>query len=575
VAIQLNLLTSLVDFLNMALSLWIAVYIFSRGRNNRITFRAVIVLLAMAFYFLNAFTFVYNPTNWRLSTGALLVAVVAMHNLTYLLLPERLQKKFDWAPRVVFGLGVITAFILVASPNFPEESNYFIQPPNSSAWSIVIDAYFIFASLATIYNLYLIIRIGYRPLNFSFYLALFFGISVIGYVAFGALFNIALPRLVASSMILIGLLLLGFSVAKHQVLIERRTVPYDFAISSFAIVAITILFILVGLQMKLSGFQLVVIAILVITTFSAYDLTRDSILRFYSRREQIKRREVSQMARNATTQNSLQKSLDSILDILCLNLQASGGFIGVKNEGDFLVKATKNSFAFDEQLPKNEVVIEELARPTGLLRLQAAWLAPAFCGGQQMAVIGIGPRSGLKGYTEDDLFWLEDVADHTAKMIYANQRNVSGEPAHLAKTPSDEETLTRLTLKPDPETIKLVEDCLKNLHDYIVLGKSPLADQLAVPGETHIERGKAVHDILVETIKSLRPEGERPGEPLPKEWYNYVIINDAYIEDIRDREIMARLYISEGTYYRTRRKALRGVARALLETEKIGSRDKG
>ena len=54
-----------------------------------------------------------------------------------------------------------------------------------------------------------------------------------------------------------------------------------------------------------------------------------------------------------------------------------------------------------------------------------------------------------------------------------------------------------------------------------------------------------------------------------------MIINDAYIEDIRDREIMARLYISEGTYYRTRRKALRGVARALLETEKIGSRDKG
>jgi hypothetical protein len=28
---------------------------------------------------------------------------------------------------------------------------------------------------------------------------------------------------------------------------------------------------------------------------------------------------------------------------------------------------------------------------------------------------------------------------------------------------------------------------------------------------------------------------------------------------------MARLYISEGTYYRTRRRALRGLARALTE----------
>ncbi|MFN2199189.1 MAG: hypothetical protein ACK2UW_23935, partial [Anaerolineales bacterium] len=158
--------------------------------------------------------------------------------------------------------------------------------------------------------------------------------------------------------------------------------------------------------------------------------------------------------------------------------------------------------------------------------------------------------------------------------IFANGRQSGEMDLALEETLLDDDDLEKLVKKPDPDSIKLVEEGLKNLNDYIVLGKSPLADQLAVDGETHIERGKAVHDLLVETIKSLRPEGERPAEPLPREWHNYVIINDAYIEDIRDREIMAKLYISEGTYYRTRRRALRGVTRALMEGDFLDCQEK-
>jgi hypothetical protein len=70
---------------------------------------------------------------------------------------------------------------------------------------------------------------------------------------------------------------------------------------------------------------------------------------------------------------------------------------------------------------------------------------------------------------------------------------------------------------------------------------------------------------LVEAIETLRPGGTRPKEPLPREWENYVVLHDAYIEGVANREIMARLYTSEGTFNRIRRKALRGVARYLLE----------
>ena len=72
---------------------------------------------------------------------------------------------------------------------------------------------------------------------------------------------------------------------------------------------------------------------------------------------------------------------------------------------------------------------------------------------------------------------------------------------------------------------------------------------------------------LSEAVDKLRPEGESPSEPLPREWYPYTILHGAYMEDKLNRDIMARLYISEGTFNRTRRSAIRSVRRVLEEME--------
>jgi hypothetical protein len=85
---------------------------------------------------------------------------------------------------------------------------------------------------------------------------------------------------------------------------------------------------------------------------------------------------------------------------------------------------------------------------------------------------------------------------------------------------------------------------------------------------THLERGKVVHEVLLEALDKLRPAGTAPRDPPPREWYPYSILHDAYLEEVTNREIMARLYISEGTFNRTRRSAIRSVARALGEMEK-------
>ena len=124
------------------------------------------------------------------------------------------------------------------------------------------------------------------------------------------------------------------------------------------------------------------------------------------------------------------------------------------------------------------------------------------------------------------------------------------------------------TLDPnDPDIcfIKLVEDALRKFPDFILLGASPLAGYLGVQGETQIARGKQPQRLLQEAIEALRPDGRRPAEPLPRAWYNYVVLYDAYVEGVLNREVMARLYISEGAFNRTHRNAVRGVARLLIE----------
>jgi hypothetical protein len=134
---------------------------------------------------------------------------------------------------------------------------------------------------------------------------------------------------------------------------------------------------------------------------------------------------------------------------------------------------------------------------------------------------------------------------------------------------------------PDDEVITpLVEDALRHLYDRSYLGQHQLA-QLHIVNQreclrpdahcwnTHLSLGNALHTLLVDVIEQLRPAGMLPASAVipPREWYPYLILHDYYVQRHPTREIMARLYIGEGTYNRTRRRALHSVARALQEIE--------
>ncbi len=163
-------------------------------------------------------------------------------------------------------------------------------------------------------------------------------------------------------------------------------------------------------------------------------------------------------------------------------------------------------------------------------------------------------------------------------MIYVhqihNRPNEEVEEVNLKNTrmnigPETDQLLSALTFKPDPDLVKQIENGFRFLNDYSTLGNSQLVSLLGIRAKDHIQAGKLVQQRLIEVLDKLKPLGEEPCEPLPREWHAYTILHDAYVEEKLARDIMGKLYISEGTYFRLRRHALRGVTRVLLEMGEI------
>ena len=322
------------------------------------------------------------------------------------------------------------------------------------------------------------------------------------------------------------------------------------------------------------------ITLLAVLTHSTYDLAREFLERLLHRRESALRRQLRHLARDVGGDSTLQSSLQEGLTNLCLTLNAASGFIATRSgqSEQFVVSASFFSLAPGSTLEKAQVTCDDLCQPNSDLGQKVAWLAPAFADKEQRGALGIGPRATRAKYTEADLDLLADMADWLGRMIatYIQQQEKRDDLLKIATEvqvreldmqAEAENVLATRENEPDQEFVRLVEDALRHLSDYTNLGQSPLAEQLEIQGATHIERGKALREQLVRAIEVLRPAPQRPAGVLPREWQSYVVLYDAYIEDAPNREIMARLYISEGTFNRMRRKALRAVARSLLERQ--------
>jgi hypothetical protein len=167
--------------------------------------------------------------------------------------------------------------------------------------------------------------------------------------------------------------------------------------------------------------------------------------------------------------------------------------------------------------------------------------------------------------------WVEHIFRSAGNLFARTKDPVLGSIAEQSTQavklkPANPEMSAMLTTDiPEAWFIKLVEDSLRKHSDSVALGQSPLADYLSLSSDSRIARGKLLQQLLNDAIQSLRPAGIRPTSVVPRAWYNYIVLHDAYVIGLRNRDVMAKLYISEGTFNRTRRIAVRGVAIWLIE----------
>jgi hypothetical protein len=321
---------------------------------------------------------------------------------------------------------------------------------------------------------------------------------------------------------------------------------------------------------------IIFVVMLAVVTHALVDVARrglDSI--FYRRETRRLRDNLRQLALRAGELTTPNENLTLALDSLCASVRAIYGLLILFENGQLVVAATyhwphlKNLSLTTTDLTVDDLLPLEPGRfPPPLA--EAALLIPLYTEAEQFGAIILGrPVNGMR-YSQLDIEGLLYPSDYIAEIAYSAQR----EATYLAQFAALTEAEKADTGPPPAEiSIKAVEKALRNLSDFAYLGEHLLATTKLVkarlPAETvtHLEHGKAVYTLLAEAVEKLRPDGKLPGDLPPREWYTYLILQQAYFEHIPNRDIMARLYISEGTFNRTRRAALRAVTRTLEEME--------
>lgn len=387
-----------------------------------------------------------------------------------------------------------------------------------------------------------------------------------------------MPMVVMSVVLAVFVGMVGYGVARYGALIQQRTMERDFVYNLIGIMAVAGFYLLAAwiLVFAYQVPKVIVIffplfGVLTHTALGAASRFLDQF--FYHGETRQLRVKLHNLRRLASESENMRTMLEQILEALCEPIKATYGLIfsienGTTNQiAEYRWRQTRfvspsNLFTADDVIP-----LSPNHFPAPLQ--DAALLVPLYIDTQQIGALVLGrPVNGIQ-YTNQDMEHLLYPADQIAEALWLHRQHTE----HLEKV---EQVADTTPITPEARSsfpVEAVDYALRNLADFAFLADSPLAgleivrQKLSAGSKTHIERGKAVHTVILDALEKLKPEPEVPIEPIPREWYPYVILHASYVEGAQNRDIMGRLYISEGTYNRTRRTAITSLARTLAEME--------
>jgi GAF domain-containing protein len=443
----------------------------------------------------------------------------------------------------------------------------------------------------------------YTPLFVAVVLTAFGG----AYLGCGISFHLPIPSFPGDLPVGVAVILVGYMVARHNAQMEGVAIDRDLLYIALVVGSFTIFYVAVAQVLYMGGhifspLTLILIILVAVTSLMLYDGLRTAVDRlFYREQFQQLRANLRALARETGIGQALPDRLQAILGALCRTLHIQDGFIALRQGDAFACQAAGQvdllgkTFSL-EALSADE--ISDLPGPDADAPGGMVLLVPFFDGDDQIGALVLGRKEDDGVYGEDDLLLLDDLADQLATVSQATrlqEENAQVINEMVAEFREREHALQRqmqqmlaereeedrplLAGIDEKELVALVEDALRRLYDYPYLGEQPLAQLRVVAWRlqgqdkefvTHIDRGQALSKVLVQAMNKLRPEGVEPGPQMipPREWYHFIVLRDAYVGGELNRDIMSKLYISEGTFNRTRRRAVRGVARALQEMER-------
>ena len=578
---MLATLTAVTDLITIGLTLWLGLYLLARGFPNGIALRAVFSLLALSAFILGAYTdfFVEIPETAAIRAVLLIIGLACWYSLTSQLLSVQNRQRFRWLRIGILILCIATTALLLAFRNelISEHGNPLYI---AHAQPRLLYGLYGFTQVVTSFGLLLNLladkRLRSTVEGKSLLFASIFPCLVVVYEVFALVTDtLPIPRLIQHGLIFIGVLTLGISVARHESLIERRTILQDFPATGILMLGLVAVYVFISLNIGIPAAWLGLVIAVAIITHSLYDMGREVLERLRSRQESQLRKQWHLVESADVDEDRLQIYLQDGLDLLCRTLNTAVGLIAIRQGEKMVVWASRNSLALGTEIPEVLVVHKDVFRAAGQLD-HIVWISAALERQSPIALIGVGVSSTKLEYSAGDLELLAEFADQAGMVVsIANlQPRTRAQIQQLleeSRAQSMEmksavgDMMDSLALAPEAEFIRTVEDCLRNYTDFIRLGQSPLAEWMGLEGDHHTEQGKQLQKLLREAIDSLRPAGPRPEESPPKGWYSYVVLHDAYVRGIPNRAIQGRLFISEGTFNRTRRNALRSVARWLAE----------
>ena len=593
VVLGLAHITSTVTFFAMALSLWLGCYVVTRSPRSRLAWQAGLTLWALAGLFTDVLISI-NPSpattwwpGWPIS-----LTLTLWYHLSLQTLPsgqarrQRLLPFFAYGQAALLDVLLLRTHLIVTDVGFGV--NVFAKEFSVGPLFPLLPISLLGFGLLMLYNFWQARRstlnVALRQQLNSLVRGTFLAVLAIGYTMGAVALRVPAPTLPIVLALGLGVGILGYGIVRYSALVEGRILRHDFAFSGLLTLPLSVLYLVVmWVFFGASGIPILFAAAVValsIVTHTTFEFVRRRIDRpFLQRSERALRAALRGVASDLGERETLDRGLRSALAAVVVGVNARWGAIALWEGKDFIIRASFHWQRVGERLPADRLDVRELTTlPPDATPRPLAVVAPLITERDPIGAILLGQPKGGSAYGEHDLDLVAEAADRLADLM----RHVRQHEAHarelgevLGTFRARERELQEEieALRPaasrtiNPQQVAEVEEALRRLYDFSYLGEHSLGTEiLASHGlATHLDRGKALNVALVAAIEKLRPAGAESRELPSREWHPYLILRDAYIHGESNRDIMSRLYVSEATFHRTRRSALRAVTKALFE----------